>query len=79
MSHVLSLKSYVHQITKHFKTQNNQASLATVGLEGKGSGDGVCFLSSSRFLQKGERKTTLRMCRGYERSHGHSGNKTEEI
>lgn len=37
MLHALFLKCYVHEaIIEYFKTQNKQASLTTVGLEGKG-------------------------------------------
>lgn len=46
MLHVLFLKWYVQEaIMEYFKTQNKQASLTTVGLEGKGlRGLGYVFL-----------------------------------
>lgn len=51
MLHILFLKWYVHEaIMEYFKTQSKQASLATVGLEGKGlSGLEYVFLVPQAF------------------------------
>lgn len=59
--HTFFLKAYVREtIMEYFKTQNDQASLTTVGMEGQALRGMDSISSALQAFQKRKRNTTLR-------------------